>query len=758
MRIGGGDLKKAVSPKDYENPTMMEFVDLGHFLECYRAVQGRPETKWNDLVISHNASQTLLESPNAGNIYYAWFSDLKQWASDKNRKVIIKDKKGLEIELPPFLDVDENTLNPIEVYAYLLGLFINNMYNGIYLNYVLSFPVTYERKIRQKLLKSFSDGLKKSLPQPVLEDNASVNEFRVAEGASEPASYAVCALQEYGFAPQDNEKILYGIFDFGGGTTDFDFGTWERSPQKLRRRYDYIIRRFGEGGDRHLGGENILELLAYHVFQENQAVLRENNIQFIKPADCQAFDGSEALLSSSQQAKFNHRKMAEELRPLWEGEAYEKDSVKLLVYDINSEAKNIELKLNPAELKAVIRKRIDTGMKNFFEAMKKAVTEEVAVGVDKIHVFLAGNSSKSELVKESFAEFRKEYEPYFAKLLNIELPEITEAPAEPEKPKDYLVKKYSAELLAKFYDNAEIAEKNSNFQDDCFLKKLYAQDYIDFLEEIFDALNENTDELIQDMYKLWEEGMFPPERAYGILEYLSENIDDYSEEFAYTLINFIYNNKSLSDDTPEFIRETFDTSYIDDLPEIVENTSHPPKAQTKLPEIGIFALYPPLGTEEADNIRRQKGIAVSDAVSRPTGKTGVAYGLLECRIGSRIKVESNIEDTSEIRFNFYTGFNNCGKFEVITDRDIAYHEWVEFIDAGDPDFELYYTDLPEAESNQMPVSSVKRKLCRIDETMEDASVYIRAVEPSVLEFCATFGEEELKNQEYLSAPKKIILE
>jgi hypothetical protein len=99
-----------------------------------------------------------------------------------------------------------------------------------------------------------------------------------------------------------------------------------------------------------------------------------------------------------------------------------------------------------------------------------------------------------------------------------------------------------------------------------------------------------------------------------------------------------------------------------------------------------------------------------------------------------------------------------GKFTVTTDRDIEYNKWIEFIDASESDFELYYTDLPEAATNQMSINGVSKKICRIDETMDDAMVYIRAVEPSVLEYCAAVSEEELNNKEYLSPPKKIILE
>ncbi len=49
----------------------------------------------------------------------------------------------------------------------------------------------------------------------------------MTKGASEPAAYALTALQQYGFEPEGDERVFYGVFDFGGGTTDFDFGIYE---------------------------------------------------------------------------------------------------------------------------------------------------------------------------------------------------------------------------------------------------------------------------------------------------------------------------------------------------------------------------------------------------------------------------------------------------------------------------------------------------------------------------------------------------
>lgn len=72
--------------------------------------------------------------------------------------------------------------------------------------------------------------------------------FSVKSGVSEPAAYAACALQEFGLEPDSNgnNKLYYAVFDFGGGTTDFDFGSWSLSDST---RYDYVLTCFGSGGD-----------------------------------------------------------------------------------------------------------------------------------------------------------------------------------------------------------------------------------------------------------------------------------------------------------------------------------------------------------------------------------------------------------------------------------------------------------------------------------------------------------------------------
>ena len=598
IRIGTGNLSKKINSKQYENPTVIEFINLQDFMKRYDSKAGRPETLWEDLTISHTAFNDLIKSDSSE--YYSYFYNLKQWAGGKEGKIRIRDKNNFDVVIPSYLELKEEDIDPIEIYAYNLGLYINNMRQGIFLDYILSFPVTYEKAVREKILNSFSKGIKKSLPVEVLNDEDCMKKFRVIQRASEPAAYAVCALQEYNFEPEDDEKIFYGIFDFGGGTTDFDFGIWREANEK-ESRYDYVINHFGAGGDRYLGGENLLELLAFEVFKENQDKLREKGITFLLPEECERFAGSEVLISESQEAKLNTKQLMEYLRCFWEKEeGYEKkfESGKIRIALFTKDGKreaNFELDINTEILETILRNRIEKGVKNFFESLKLAFARESIKDVKNVLIFLAGNSSKSLIVKELFEKYIKEETEDIRKYNNIE-----------------------------------------------------------------------------------------------------------GDEY--------------------------------------------------------FKIYPPLGTEEAYKIQEELGIKVCrDDITKPTGKTGVAFGLIDCLPGSNIKVISEKNIKEEIKFKYYVGHNKKRKFFVDINRDIDYNKWILFTDASCEDFQIYYTTEPQASSNNMPINEVKKKKCRIDVIDENANVYVRVVGPSELEYVVA-REEEIKNDKYITNPQKIILQ
>ncbi|BDA07207.1 hypothetical protein OHP006_13990 [Helicobacter pylori] len=271
----GGDVD-ADGLEKYENPTIVEFRHKEKFLKDYNALSHRPFTKHNDMGVAHEAQKYFTSAK--GNDLYRFFSKLKQWAradEKQNFRDLFED-----FSLESFAHCTD--FNPIEIYAYYIGRCINNMHNGVFLKYFLSYPIKYEKYQAEKIRESFEKGLKKSLPRHVFDDEKTAKNFKVELRASEPCAYAISALKSYGFdkSAKLDKPIYYGVFDFGGGTTDFDFGKWEKSANP---KYAYKMTHFSSGEDKYLGGENLLEWLAFEAYAQNFQTLKEKDIVIAKP-------------------------------------------------------------------------------------------------------------------------------------------------------------------------------------------------------------------------------------------------------------------------------------------------------------------------------------------------------------------------------------------------------------------------------------------------------------------------------------------
>ncbi len=358
-----------------------------------------------------------------GNDLYRFFSKLKQWAgADEKQNFRDLDE---DFSLESFTDC--TGFNPIEIYAYYIGRCINNMHNGVFLKYFLSYPIKYEKHQAEKIRESFERGLKKSLPRHVFDDEKTAKTFRVELRVSEPCAYAISALKSYGFFKSEklDKPVYYGVFDFGGGTTDFDFGKWEKSANP---KFAYKMTHFSSGGDKYLGGENLLELLAWETYAKNFQTLKEKDVVIAKPnydrIDTQRFG---SFMQNSSGACLNLQKIASQLRlflenldaniieAIEENEKFEIEGFKECSKDHTVSLETMELlnrngegvteiglQVDCKELLKLLKDKIEEGVANFFAGFSKVMAENIDDQCRAFHIFLGGNASRSVLVKQAF--------------------------------------------------------------------------------------------------------------------------------------------------------------------------------------------------------------------------------------------------------------------------------------------------------------------------------------------------------------------
>lgn len=403
------------------HPTVLKFIGLEEFLEAYESESGRPDTLWSTVSIDDSKCAGGRSDSALG-----IFRSLKQWMVDPNAGEAVlrqKDAPDKPIMLKEYGSC-ENSIDPIELYAYYLGLHVNNNKGGkIFIRYRLSFSEVCSEQIQHSMRASFQRGLAKSLPASIVNSSAMDN-FSVTCTCSEPAAYAVCALACMGMPGKCRGNFFYGIFDFGGGTCDFNYGVW------MSERDAYKIIMLDDGGDPFLGGENLLELLAVEVVRmcmkmEGENCFKKRGYKISRPRCYEG--GKEEFFASSFEAAYNLELLADMLRKLiWENPDESKDEIDIKTAGLLPEMRESNdsnkekpekndsnfasgiLKLPRRPLEELLEKRIYEGVSAFFHTFYRMVEEHGQDAVPQLCVFLAGNSCRSKLVRKMFEKYIKE--------------------------------------------------------------------------------------------------------------------------------------------------------------------------------------------------------------------------------------------------------------------------------------------------------------------------------------------------------------
>lgn len=420
LRIGATDYDQAVQAHDFENPTVLELVDLEGLLSAWNSTAYRPPLRWDHVRCAHEAQQSLRNNQNDPQRVASIMTRLKQWARREGgapllqladqvarRTLALPTLRARNPSQHQLLEVDAHyEFDPIELYAYFLGLYINWRQRGIFSRYVLSFPVRYKSSVKQNILASFRRGLQRSWPRTLAEQPEALARFTVREGASEPAAYAAAAMPALKLRPSD-PGLAYAVFDFGGGTTDFDFGLYRKAitEQEKAMEYSEVFEHFGASGDNDLGGEGLLEILAFRLLQHNRDQCAAKRLCFAHPPVSLNETGLESLLADNQTATTNTVLLVGQLREFWQNHgqcaASSEGLIKLRLIDRDGQPQAMELVLNEDALAQELAERITRGVMQFLQAMHDAFAGRPLP--ESVQVLLAGNSCRTRWVGVCFA-------------------------------------------------------------------------------------------------------------------------------------------------------------------------------------------------------------------------------------------------------------------------------------------------------------------------------------------------------------------
>ena len=160
------------------------------------------------------------------------------------------------------------------------------------------------------------------------------------------------------------------------------------------------------------------------------------------------------------------------------------------------------------------------------------------------------------------------------------------------------------------------------------------------------------------------------------------------------------------------------------------------------------------------DLKAIEGLKEKDSTKvMPTGKTGVAYGLIYSRKGGRIKVTNRDEKenmANEVNFKFYIGNNKRDLFNTVLSPNSKYQKYEYFGKVTSDTFEIYYTTLPEAQTGKMEIDKTNVKRISLNEDYdedEEYRIYIKAVKPTKISYAIVKKEEDIDTKEFLEEGK-----
>ncbi|OON94454.1 MAG: hypothetical protein ATN31_03300 [Candidatus Epulonipiscioides saccharophilum] len=721
LRIGAKDFQKPIDKSDFQIPAILHFKNLENFLTDYKSAIGRPMTQWADLATSHTVIPEYLRA--SSNIFSSFMYDIKPWASKPSGHLRIKDKTGKMYDLHSFLALNEETeFNPVELYAYYLGSFINNMNNGIHLKYILACPKVFEQPALDKLLESFRNGIKKSLPVAILENEEIMQNFSVEIGIAEATAYGLTALTGYNIQPTPNKPVFYGVFDIGAYTTNFSFGLYKFSTEDMR--YTYTVDELGSRGNKYLGGEILLEALAYEVLTQHQKILLKKRIQFTRPKDGKRFIGEDAFISNSEEAKRNTVIMINTLRPILENIGSVKAKTKIVLFDREGFKRKIKFKLKKRDLIKILETRVEIGLNEFFEFIKLTCAR-FNVYPEKIHIFLGGNCSKSLLVEHlSKKVARTALTEWNGELLNYYKERVVQVEAENKAARERIHEQTikAKETLDMYNQQLEDSLETEN---DPLDSDPLDSDPLD--SDPLDSDPLDSDPLDSD--PLDSDPLDPP-----------DNIDD-----------------ALEDDLDPL------TAPLPEPPDYVEPEEY---VEIELPtqislKEDIFDIFPYIGTNNSLAKMKELHIALTESNYFATmGAMGVAFGVLKGRQGGKLLItDYSKSEHGHIPFQYYVGDCDANNhLKLLVTPHTPYEQWVKYIPATSLETEIYYTIYPSLKGHSLSISKAKKAILRIDESELDhaAFLFIRAISPSKLEYVV--GNDDFGEVEQISDSRELVLD
>ncbi|MBW2527204.1 MAG: hypothetical protein JRI23_23685 [Deltaproteobacteria bacterium] len=328
VRLGASD--EPTVPADYENPCEIAFNNLPRVLKAWRDRVILPLTEWGDLWVGHAArARRRVHGKERAQRTKAAVAELgalpARMAAGEAVHICgrsdLDNTMKLEPPPPPIIDEEgidpDDPFDPLELYAYYVGLHVNARDRGLHLRYAVGMPTGWADDLRQQVLASVRRGLLRSLPAGMVAFD-DLDLLQVIDAGPNVLSFAAFAFRVFGVQPK-GEPVPFVAIDAGASETSVLCGSYrEGSPDEVAAGLRRVIEHVDPTVLRDLGGELLLHRMAYKVYAASSTSMRHNEIVFVPPGGEEPVAGCESLMVSTPDAQVNVRLLKDAVRTILE--------------------------------------------------------------------------------------------------------------------------------------------------------------------------------------------------------------------------------------------------------------------------------------------------------------------------------------------------------------------------------------------------------------------------------------------------------
>ena len=390
IRIG------ATSPpaiaQDYETPSEVVFNNLPRTIKAWRDRVILPLTAWGDVYVGQGARDRL-NAPGKERAQRAKASIAELGTLpgrlERGEKVMICGRSDLDSTMvleppaPPIIDEEgidpEDPFDPLELFAYYIGVHVNHRLRGIHQNYAIGMPTGWPSERRAQVLAQFRRGILRSLPAGMVAYD-DLDALQVFDAGPNVLSFAAFAFRVFGVQPKGDEPIPFVSIDAGASETSVLCGHYRRGrPDEVATGLERIVEHVEPTVLSHVGGELLLHRMAYKVYDASGSSMKSNDIPFEPPPGEDLIAGAEERMVSTLDSQTNVRLLKEAVRSILEkpGPAPVPDVVQLFGSD--GRVRDARIMVDRASLSEWLRGQLSEAAVQIKGAIDKGL-EQIARG------------------------------------------------------------------------------------------------------------------------------------------------------------------------------------------------------------------------------------------------------------------------------------------------------------------------------------------------------------------------------------------